>query len=166
MFKSLLTVAAMTILAASALADDKSDEAQCLNNPKPDLAACGLLIDGGGLQGEKLAAAYIARARAFEDARRVDEAIADYDKAIGLVPGSPEYFSLRGVAFAMFKGDRARGIADYTQAIALDPKYEPAYRNRGLGAVAEPANSTPRSTIFPAPSTSRLATSWRSTTAG
>ena len=74
MLKICLSFAAMTVFVASAFADDASD---CLTNPKPDLVACGRLIEGGGLQGERLAAAYVKRARAFQDARRSDEAIAD-----------------------------------------------------------------------------------------
>ena len=132
MLKSWLVVAAIAAFAAPAFADEATDEPLCLSNPTPDLAACSRLIDGGGLQGEKLAAAYVARARALANARRFDDATADYDKAIALAPGRPEYLNLRGVAFALGKGDRARGIDDYSQAIALDPKYEPAYRNRGL----------------------------------
>jgi tetratricopeptide (TPR) repeat protein len=132
MLKIWLSVAAIAALAASAFAEDASDEADCLTNPKTDVVACERLIGSGGLQGERLAAAYVKRAHAFQNARHLDEAIADYDKAIALVPERAEYFSLRGVAFAAFKGDRARGIDDFSRAIALDPKYEPAYRNRGL----------------------------------
>jgi tetratricopeptide (TPR) repeat protein len=40
-----------------------------------------------------------------------------------------EYYN-RGIAFR-HKGDYDRAIADYTQAITLDPKYENAYVNRG-----------------------------------
>ena len=83
-----------TFLTASAIADDASDEAKCLANANPALAACGRLIEDGRLQGEKLAVAHAARARAFQNARRLDEAIADYDKAIALAP-SAQYFASR-----------------------------------------------------------------------
>src|SRR5882672_9868077 len=45
------------------------------------------------------------------------------------------YFN-RGVEYDA-KGDLDRGIADYTEAIRLDPKYPKAYYNRGVAYEAK-----------------------------
>jgi lipoprotein NlpI len=64
-----------------------------------------------------------------------DVAIAACSRAIasGRYRGSnlAELYTNRGVEWRA-KGDNDRAIADYTEAISLDPKYAVAYNNRGL----------------------------------
>ena len=63
--------------------------------------------------------------------RKIDDAIADYDRAIAINPKDFNAFNSRGKAFVV-KGDRYRAIADFTQAIQFGPSYVEAYNNRGL----------------------------------
>jgi tetratricopeptide (TPR) repeat protein len=43
----------------------------------------------------------------------------------------------RGIAYGATKGGLDRAIADYGEAIALDPKFAPAYTNRGFAYAAK-----------------------------
>jgi tetratricopeptide (TPR) repeat protein len=63
--------------------------------------------------------------------RKIDDAIADYDRAIAINPKDFNSFNSRGKAYVA-KGDSSRAIADFTQAIQFDPSYVEAYNNRGL----------------------------------
>ena len=47
------------------------------------------------------------------------------------LPPNAVAYNNRGLAYSK-KGDTDRAIADYTQAVQLDPKYAHAYQNRGL----------------------------------
>ena len=61
--------------------------------------------------------------------KRLDEALASYDKAIALSPDYAEAFSNRGVALMELKRlDVA--LASYDKAIALKPDYAEAFNNR------------------------------------
>ena len=61
-----------------------------------------------------------------------DVKIAACTRAINSGAGRPSinYYN-RGYAYRK-KGDMDRAIADYTEALRLDPKYAIAYNNRGL----------------------------------
>src|SRR5258707_14153271 len=59
-----------------------------------------------------------------------DAAIAACDRAIGDNPNDPFSYFYRGVEYKN-KGDLDRSIADYDQAIALNPKIAVFYSNRG-----------------------------------
>jgi tetratricopeptide (TPR) repeat protein len=63
--------------------------------------------------------------------RKIDDAIADYDRAIAINPKDFNAFNSRGKAWVA-KGDSNRAITDFTQAIQFDPSYVEAYNNRGL----------------------------------
>jgi tetratricopeptide (TPR) repeat protein len=58
----------------------------------------------------------------------LDEAIADYNKAIELNPNDADAYDNRGKA-RKGKGDAQGAIADYTKAISLDEKNAPAYNS-------------------------------------
>jgi tetratricopeptide (TPR) repeat protein len=62
---------------------------------------------------------------------QTDRAIADYDRAIRLVPGYAQAFYNRGLAYDD-KGEPDRAIANYDQAIRLVPTYAMAFYRRGL----------------------------------
>ena len=59
-----------------------------------------------------------------------DLAIADYSKAIEIIPTDAEAFVFRAGAYRA-KGDVAGALADYDRAITLDPQNSDAYRRRG-----------------------------------
>jgi len=61
----------------------------------------------------------------------LDGAIADFDKAIRMIPTIWQFYSDRAVARSA-KGDRDGAIADYSRVINLSPKEPFAYANRGL----------------------------------
>ena len=61
------------------------------------------------------------------------------------------------------KGDYDKAIADYTEAIRLDPNYALAYFNRGV-AYEKRATTTRPSRTSPRPSGSTRITPWRTTT--
>ena len=85
MLKICLSFAAMTVFVASAFADDASDEIGCLSQSQIRIwRPAGGSSKRGGLQGERLAAAYVKRARAFQDRaalRRGDRRLRPGDRA-------------------------------------------------------------------------------------
>jgi lipoprotein NlpI len=77
-------------------------------------------------------------AEAQKLAREWKRAIADISEALQIRPGAIDYNN-RGLAYAT-KGDRDRAIADYSEAVRLDPKFANAYNNRGLAYRAKGDN--------------------------
>ncbi len=61
---------------------------------------------------------------------KLDEAIADYNKAIELAPDAPDPYLNRGAALEGL-GKWNEAIADYNHVLELDPKDPVAYNNRG-----------------------------------
>jgi protein O-GlcNAc transferase len=77
------------------------------------------------------AAAYSNRGNALRDLKRVEEALASYDRAIALKPDYAEAYNNRGNALRDLKRiDEALVSCD--RAIALKPDYAEAYNNRGV----------------------------------
>src|SRR5262249_24562093 len=74
--------------------------------------------------------AFKNRGFALQEFKRLDEALASYDKAIALKPDYADAFNNRGVALQEVKrSDEA--LASYDKAIALKPDYADAFYNRG-----------------------------------
>ena len=63
-------------------------------------------------------------------AKKYDEAIAEYTKAIDLDGTNPVFLSNRAAAHAS-KGDHLSAIGDAEQAISIDPKFVKAYSRLG-----------------------------------
>jgi tetratricopeptide (TPR) repeat protein len=80
---------------------------------------------------ERSPLAYYNRAIAFEKTGRIDEAIADYDKAIALYPSYHEAYNNRAIVFKKI-GLFDKAIADFDKAIALKPDQYMVYNNRAL----------------------------------
>ena len=95
----------------------------------------------------KSAYAYTGRGNAHRGLHQVDEAIADHTKAIELDPDYADAYNNRGNAWddkedykravadfdqaiKLNLGDSAGAIADYSEAIKIDPRYAVAYFNR------------------------------------
>jgi tetratricopeptide (TPR) repeat protein len=68
--------------------------------------------------------------REEEGKQKMDEAIAQCNKALAIAPHDPRTYNERGAAYS-FKDQFDKAVADYTQAIRLDPDLALAYRNRG-----------------------------------
>jgi len=65
---------------------------------------------------------------------RADEAIAEYNKAIGLDPTLDQAYVNRGGVFNRL-GQYQNAIQDYTEALRLVPGYAVAYYNRGIAHI-------------------------------
>ena len=84
-----------------------------------------------GVQPEQLADGYNNRAISYRAIKRSDLAIADYTKAIQLFPKkSAQFLTNRASAYRDQK-DSGKALADYEAAVKADPKYVPAYAQRG-----------------------------------
>jgi tetratricopeptide (TPR) repeat protein len=97
------------------------------------IAACSQLIQSGKLKPNDLFHAYLNRGLAEKSKGKLNEAIADFDKATQLNPKDPTIYLNRGVARQLRdyepRGD-ARAVADFDQAIKLKPDYAEAYSKR------------------------------------
>jgi tetratricopeptide (TPR) repeat protein len=105
------------------------------------IVACTQSIASGRYEGGNLAALYNNRGIEYNAKRDYDDAIADYDQAIGLDPKYALAFNNRGQTYAA-KSNYDRAIADYSQAIRIDalPKsgtYINVYDNRGQAYAAK-----------------------------
>lgn len=76
-------------------------------------------------------AAFAQRARIHVRQNNFDSALADAEKSLALNPKNVESLNVRGLVMREFKKDANAAIADFTQAISLDPKYYYALYNRG-----------------------------------
>jgi len=74
--------------------------------------------------------AYYNQGNALKELKRLDEALASYDKALALKPDYADAYNNRGNALQDLKRlDEA--LASYDKALALKPDYADAYNNRG-----------------------------------
>jgi len=60
---------------------------------------------------------------------RLDQALADFNKALALKPNDPEAYYNRSVLWVQAKKPRT-ALADLNQALHLNPRYAPALFNR------------------------------------
>jgi tetratricopeptide (TPR) repeat protein len=88
-------------------------------------------IEAGGLSRENLSVIYSNRGRVWLVKGNNDLAIADFNKAIELMPQYAEAYCYRGAAW-MDRGENDLAIVDYNKAIELKPQYGEAYAMRGL----------------------------------
>lgn len=92
------------------------------------ISACRALIDGRGVEGNDLAVIQLKYGQALRGKGQVDGAIAAYSESIKLAPSADAYNG-RGIAHYDKKAwDEA--IADYTEAIRIDPRHGEAVNNR------------------------------------
>jgi tetratricopeptide (TPR) repeat protein len=126
-----LALAAPHIGATQQSAAASDVRSQCDRAPADArVKACTTLIDAGSLAGRELGAAYVNRGRARVLTSDFAGAIADFTRALELLPGEPMVYEGRGLARVQ-SGDADGAIADLTEAIAIDPT-ESAYGNRGM----------------------------------
>ncbi len=82
-------------------------------------------------QPQGVSMAYNNRGKVLIDMGRLDEAIADFDRAVAMNPFFHKAYYNRGFVFdKMGRFDEA--IADFDKAIASNPSFREAYYNRGL----------------------------------
>ena len=62
---------------------------------------------------------------------RIDEAIANYDRAIAIDPAYTHAYNNRGISLCM-AGRFEEAVASYNKALVLNPFYAEAYFNRGI----------------------------------
>jgi len=115
-----------------------SEDKQCADTAKAEAAieACTRLYENRGLGLRNRAIALGNRGAAFKLLGRYDEAIADFDRAIELDGGNPQYYCQRG-DLRVRKGANDDAIADYTTALQKAPGYLWAYRSRGQAYLAQ-----------------------------
>jgi lipoprotein NlpI len=126
------------ILPASAQTQQLIDGCGSMGNafsPTQRVDACTALIESGRVFGRGLGWAYESRCAAYNDGKASDYAIADCTQAILREP-TARGFSNRGNAY-FAKGDNDKAIADYSQAIQLNPKDAVAFNNRGSAYLAK-----------------------------
>ncbi len=111
----------------------KKDEKACSSGRSSDarISGCTSLIRTANLTPSGLIAALGNRGNAYARAGRYDNALADYDQAIGIDPKQAPLFLGRGTIFAL-KGTYQRALDDYDQALRLDPNFAQVYVVRGL----------------------------------
>ncbi len=126
------TVLAPALMAAAALADPGADIDGCIQESDVILRieSCTRIIKSGDLSGADLSWAFINRGLAYEQVRRPERALGDYNTALLLNPDDAVGFNNRGNVLAKM-GDLEGAVADHTRAIELDPDYVEAYYNRG-----------------------------------
>ena len=72
---------------------------------------------------------FVSRGAAFLKLDRLEEALADFDHAIGIDPAYARAYHLRGLV-AERRGDDRSALNDFTRAIEIDPDYGAAYHSR------------------------------------
>ena len=90
-----------------------------------DLSFYGIELD------DKYAKAYYNRGNLYGKLDKLNEALADYTKAIEINPKYTEAYYNRGNVYGR-QGNHSQAIADYTKAIETNAQYAAAYGNRGL----------------------------------
>lgn len=124
-----VTVAALGSGTTHALADTKAEQRRdCIGKGTPGgaspshiVAQCTALIDAGTLKKAELARAFRERGGAHHFAGELDQAIADYDRALEIDPNYAEVLALRGDV-ERSKGNMTGAISYYDRAIAIDPR--------------------------------------------
>jgi tetratricopeptide (TPR) repeat protein len=120
----------LAVYGVSAAASGSKDCAS--GDPNLGIEACTAFLELKGQPALNRASAYNTRGHAFEAKGDMDDAIADYGRAIGVDPKNAAAYRYRGHAYKD-KGDLDRAMADYNRAIELDPKSADAHTGRGAG---------------------------------
>ena len=95
------------------------------------IEGCTAQIQSGQLTTNNLAAEYNNRGFAYVNKGQYDEAIADFNTAVGLNPNYSRSYTNRGAVYFHW-GLYDQAMAEDNKAIALQPDFADAYFNRGL----------------------------------
>ena len=112
-------------------AEGSVDRCYKSNDSSTAIAYCTQAIESGQISGKHLAFAFYTRGNAYNEQRKYDRAINDYNEALRLNPRHANGFSNRGVAFTR-KGEYDRAIESFNDAIRLNPNHVDAFTNRGV----------------------------------
>lgn len=117
-------------VSGTAIASDTSQSRTiCLDESSAAAArvsACTQGIESTAKADESTAQFYFARSRAFQEQGDIEAALRDSDKAIELAPNVAKHWAFRGWHRSLLKNKDSATyeemVADYTDAIRLDPK--------------------------------------------
>jgi tetratricopeptide (TPR) repeat protein len=119
--------------AAAASTEAKANLRDCMSTTLDvdlRIRACTDLIQSPGSSKDELETALIQRGSLYNNLRRLDEAIADENRALELNPKSALAHFYRGVTYLNLKrNDEA--LLDFDAAIRLEPNFVGAYMGRG-----------------------------------
>ena len=135
MLRTVLSALMIVLAGASVARAQTYDQlsAWCYGDSTDDqtIQGCDAVISSGRVQGKDLAAAYGARAYAYNRKGDYARAIPDHDIAIRMNPEDAMLRNNRGWTFNnMRQYDRA--LLDLNEAIRLNPRLAEAYNNRGV----------------------------------
>jgi tetratricopeptide (TPR) repeat protein len=94
------------------------------------MAACTKVIDEKQVSGKRMAIAYALRGYWKHQAKQLDAALADYEKALSIDTTNHEFYDYRADIW-VDKGNDERALAEYEQALRLKPAYLAARYSRG-----------------------------------
>ena len=124
-----VAVWAMTVVAAAA----QSDRDWKVCNSDDDTAAipaCTRLINTRKLTRADMSVAYYNRGLSYRRKDQLDQALADYTKAIEFNSSKADIFNNRGVVYEL-RREYDNALADYARSIQLNPNSPNPYSNRG-----------------------------------
>lgn len=129
----LRTILAVAFVLAGSSRGRADDTAKCGNwrvTPPAELVdVCTAAITSN----PKVAWAYHSRGLGYHGLKRYDAAIADFDKAIELLPDYAEAYNSRGISRSA-TGNLAASTSDFDVALRIRPKYPNALNNRAANA--------------------------------
>jgi tetratricopeptide (TPR) repeat protein len=106
--------------------------ASCKSGQYADIITnCTTLLASGTLKGNNITDAYWYRGWAYYSTKQYQLAMNDYDRAIALAPGNPDYYNSRGILWVDL-GNNERALQDTDQAILLKPGFANAHMVRGV----------------------------------
>ncbi len=135
MLRTVLAVVVIALAGASAAHAQTDDElrAWCFGDSTDDqtIQGCDAVIAAGRVQGNDLAAAYGARAYAYNRKGDYARALTDHDIAIRMNPDDAMLRNNRGWTYNNMR-QYQRALEDLDEAVRLDPTLAEARNNRGV----------------------------------
>jgi lipoprotein NlpI len=129
-----LVVLAISAVAPAALAQWKSDLEACSRDslsPQERIEICKKASEAKDLSASDRATAYNNLGAAWKAKGDLNQAIANYDRAIALDPRLANAYNNRGAALGA-KGDLDAAMRDFDHAIELDARLALAHENRSV----------------------------------
>jgi tetratricopeptide (TPR) repeat protein len=97
-----------------------------------EIARCTGIIQSDRTTPRDRAKAFAGRGQLHALARKLEQAVEDYDQAVRLNPNDAQLFVKRGHIFLQ-KGDWDRAVQDFADAIRLEPDNPTTFHHRALG---------------------------------